>query len=256
MTARPRTRWVCLGLVGLLLLSTPAHAVEYRLLVASIFEATLTSFVSAQELSYGASGPGLQRVEQSLNTGEMDWGAMPAGRPLTSVPDSVARAWGGVAVHTDVLRGGVDASRWDEVRWQGRPGERSIWLIRSTGNARPQSIRRLTLEGAGPVRQYQPYTFTGKERLAVVQMPQSLIAHYESRGTLWDKWVGRGLDLDREGIAAVVGRSSNAMSADVLYLIVHQGEQPTTYRTVISWDDRNIDREGIDAPVPMHSGRH
>jgi len=255
MRPRPRALCILLGLFGSFVLgTTPAHAVEYRLLVASIFDAALMSFVSPPELLNGASGPGLERVEKGLDNGQIDLGAMPAGRPLVSVTADVAKAWGAVPVPS-VLPARGDAGRWDEVRWQGNPGERSIWMIRASTNARPQSIRRLTLEGIGPVRQYQPYVYTGKERLAVLQMPQSFITHYESRGNLWEKWVGNGLSLDG-GIAAVVARSNNALSPDSVYLIVQQTAQPTTYRTVVSWSDREIDREGIDVPQIMNNGRH
>ena len=245
-----RASWVWLGLLGLSLLGTPAQAVEYRLLVASVFDTSLTSFVTAKELTYGAAGPGLQRLETAISTGEIDWGTMPVGRPLTSVPDSIARAWAGVGVRADILRGGVDVGRWDEVRWEGKPGERSIWLIKATGSPRPQSVRRLTLEsGGGPVRLYPPYVFTGSERLAVLQIPQPLIASSETRGNIWDKWVGKSLDLG-QGIGAVVGLSSNALNADLVYLIVQQGERPTSYKAVISWADPDIDREMRNKIVP------
>jgi len=256
MRPRPRALWILLGcLFGSLLLgTTPAHAVEYRLLVASIFDATLMSFMSPPELVNGASGPGLERVEKGLDSGQIDVGAMPAGRPLVSVAADVAKAWGAVPV-PGVLPARGDAGRWDEVRWQGNPGERSIWMVKASTNARPQSVRRLTLEGIGPVRQYQPFVSVGKERFAVLQMPQALINHYESRGNLWEKWVGNGLSLDG-GIAAVVARSNNALAPDSVYLIVQQTAQPTTYRTVVSWSDREIDREGIDVPQIMNNGRH
>jgi hypothetical protein len=239
-----------LGLTGLSLLGHPAEAVEYRLLVASVFDTSLTSFVTARELTYGASGAGLQRLGTAISTGEIDWGTMPVGRPLTSVPDSIAHAWAGVGIRADILRGGVDVGRWDEVRWEGKPGERSIWLVKATGNPRPQSVLRLTLESGGrPVRLYPPYIFTGSERLAVLQMPQPLIASSENRGNIWDKWVGRSLDLG-QGIGAVVGLSDNALNADLVYLVVQQGEQPTIYKAVISWTDPNIDREGRSRIVP------
>jgi hypothetical protein len=131
MRPRPRALCILLGLFGSFLLgTTPAHAVEYRLLVASIFDAALMSFVSPPELLNGASGPGLERVEKGLDNGQIDLGAMPAGRPLVSVTADVAKAWGAVPVPS-VLPARGDAGRWDEVRWQGNPGERSIWMIRA-----------------------------------------------------------------------------------------------------------------------------
>src|SRR5262249_60229235 len=93
----PRPLCILVGLFGSLLLgSTPAAAVEYRLLVASIFDATLMSFVGPPELVNGASGPGLERVERSLDSGRIDLGAMPAGGPPRGVRAGVAQAGGAV----------------------------------------------------------------------------------------------------------------------------------------------------------------
>src|SRR5215468_9614249 len=256
MRPRPLALWILLGcLFGSLLLgTTPAHAVEYRLLVASIFDATLMSFMSPPELVNGASGPGLERVEKGLDSGQIDLGAMPAGRPLVSVAADVAKAWGAVPV-PGVLPARGDAGRWDEVRWQGNPGERSIWMVKASTNARPQSVRRLTLEGIGPVRQYQPYVSTGKERLAVLQMPQALINHYESRGNLWEKWVGNGLSLDG-GIAAVVARSNNALSPDSGYLSGKQTGKRSPCATVVCGSERDSNGEGSDVRQIRNKGRH
>ena len=256
MKPRRRAVWVSIGLAGLFFTASPSHAVEYRLLVASVFDTALPSFVTAKDLDYGATGPGLVRLETGLDTGEVNWGAMPAGRSLTRVPESTARAWGGVAIPADIARGGIGVGRWDEVRWQGSPGQRSIWAVWPTGANRPEAVIRVTLQGAGEVRLYPPYTRTGTERLAVLQIPLPLIAFYENRGNLWDKWVGKGLDLS-QGIGAVVGLNSDALYPDVLYLIVEQGDQPTTYRAVVSWSDRDIDREGRFNPrIHMGRGRH
>src|SRR5262249_13979834 len=122
MRPLPRAPCVLLGLFGSLLLGpTSAHAVEYRLLVASIFDTTLMSFVSPPELVYGASGPGLERVEKELDTGQIGVGAMPAGRPLVSVSDDVAKACGGVPLHRVLpARGG--AGSWVRGWCGGQPG--------------------------------------------------------------------------------------------------------------------------------------
>ena len=230
------------GSLALLLTGAPAQAVEYRLLVASIYDRSLTSFVSVAELYDGASGPGLDKVEQSLDTGAMDRGVIIVQRPLRSVPASIARAWGGVNVAADILRGGIDTPSWDEVRWQGKPGERSIWIVKSSGNVRPQQIVRVVLKGAGPMRLFQPYTVTNGNKVTVLQLPVPLMAFHESHGNVWDKFVAKNLDL-RQGIGAVVGLSDNALFPDLVYLIVDQGDAPTTLKAVITWRDRTIDRE-------------
>jgi hypothetical protein len=230
------------GSLALLLAGVPAQAVEYRLLVANIYDPALTSFVSTSELYNGASGPGLDKMEQALDTGAIDRGAIIVQRPLQSVPTSIAGAWGGVAVAAGILRGGIDTPSWDEVRWQGKPGERSIWIIRSSGSRRPQEIVRVILKGAGPMRLFQPYTVTNGNKVAALQLPVPLIAFHESHGNVWDKFVAKNLDL-RQGIGAVVGLTNNAHFPDLAYLIVDQGDAPTAFKAVITWRDRDIDRE-------------
>ena len=98
---------VAVGLLAVLAASTPALAVEYRLKVASIFDQSLTSFLSNGELADGATGPGFQRLEAALDQGSLDRGAMITHRPLGAVPDSIARAWGGIAVEAPIARGRV-----------------------------------------------------------------------------------------------------------------------------------------------------
>ena len=46
--------------------------------------------------------------------------------------------------------------RWAELRWQGKPGERSVFVIDQTAG-RPQDVVRVALRGTGPLRQYQVY---------------------------------------------------------------------------------------------------
>lgn len=239
-----RLAGIGIALMGLVLLAGTAEAVEYRLFVASIYDTSFTAFVDVGELKYGASGAGLERLETAISNGEISSGDMPAGRPLTSVPPSIARAWSGARIRADILRGGVDVGLWDEARWEGKPGERSIWLIKATGSYKPQAVQRLTLESDGiPVRQYLPYVYTGKSRLPVIQVPQPLIAFSEDRGNVWNKWIAPGLDLG-QGVGAVVALSPNALDSDLVYLVVQQGDRPTSFRAVISWADADIDREG------------
>lgn len=242
--ARSRRAFVTavVGALAVLLAGAPAQAVEYRLLVANIYDPALTSFVGVSELYDGASGPGLDKMEQALDTGAIGRGAVIVQRPLQSVPTSIARAWGGVAIAADILRGGIDTPSWDEVRWQGKPGERSIWIVKSSGSRRPQEIVRVTLKGAGPMRLFQPYTVTNENKVGVLQLPVPLMAFHESHGNVWDKFVAKNLDL-RQGIGAVVGLNNNAHFPDLAYLIVDQGDAPAAFKAVITWRDRDIDRE-------------
>src|ERR1700730_8508309 len=86
--------------------SGPALAVEYRLQVARIFDASLTSFLHNRERGAGATGPGFERLEADLDEGTIGRGAIVTQRPLRSVPDTIARAWGGIAVQAPTGPGG------------------------------------------------------------------------------------------------------------------------------------------------------
>ena len=128
---------------------TPAWAVEYRLKVANIFDEAMTSFLSRGELDDGATGPGFQRLAALLDQGSGDRGMNVTHRPLNAVPDGIARAWGGVAIKAQIARGGV-VSYWDEVRWDGKPGERSIWIVKPNGLENPAAVNHVVLKGTTP----------------------------------------------------------------------------------------------------------
>jgi hypothetical protein len=229
-----------------LLAATLAHAVEYRLQVVSVHENTMHAFLTPAELEDGASGPGLVRLESSLDKGEVPKGPILVDRRPRAVPESVAKAWGAVPVRAE-LTPAEGPARWDEVRWEGKPGERSVWLI-APGSRQPQQLTRVALKGQGPMRQFQPYALPdGRERVPALRLPMDFIWHHEERGGLWEKWVGKGLDLSG-GIAAVMAANSNPMWPDQVYLVVEQAPQPTIYRAVLGWRQRPQDIEAPGAP--------
>jgi hypothetical protein len=243
---RPAVVAVCM--LAALAVGTPAGAVEYRMKVANIFDQAMMSFLSRGELDDGATGPGFQRLAEHLDQGSGDRGMNVTHRPLNSVPDSIARAWGGVAIQAQIARGGV-VSYWDEVRWDGRPGERSIWIVKPTGRESPQAVTHVVLKGTTPLTLYQPYTAAcGTSRIPVMQLGIPLIAFQESRGDVWDKYVAKSLNL-RHGIGAVVGVNNNAVLANLVYIIVQQGPTPSTFEVVITWSDSNAQSPGGGGPV-------
>jgi hypothetical protein len=239
---------VTAAVLAVLALQAPADAVEYRLKVASVFDQSLTSFLSYGELNDGATGPGFSRLGAFLNEGRGHRGMIVTQRPLTSVPDSIARAWGGVAVTASIARGGV-VSYWDEVRWDGKPGERSIWIVKSNGRMRPQAVKRVVLAGTTPLTIYQAYSADcGKIRVPALKMPIPLMAFQEQRGDVWDKYVAKSLDLSH-GVGAVVGTSSDAVWPDLVYIIVQQGPEPTTFEVVLSWASSDSEAPGGGGPI-------
>ena len=245
-----RLATVAVGLLVVLEASSPAVAVEYRLKVASIFDQSLTSFLGNGELADGATGPGFQRLEAGLDQGSVDRGALVTHRPLSAVSDSIARAWGGIAVQAQIARGGV-VSLWDEVRWDGRPGERSIWIVKPDGPERPQAVKHVVLRGSTPLTIYRPYAVScGKTRVPVMDMPIPLMAFQESRGDVWNKYIAKSLDMSH-GVGAVVGVNNQGVLADLVYIIVEQGPTPTTFEVVITWHDRDVEAPGGGGPVLM-----
>ena len=106
----------------------------------------------------------------------------------------------------------------------------------------PASQTNPVLSPKVAVQTVNPITVTGQSRLPVIQVPQPLIAFSEDRGNVWNKWIAPGLDLG-QGVGAVVAFSANALNSDLVYLVVQQGERPTSFRAVISWADADIDRE-------------
>src|SRR5229473_1775658 len=116
------------GLLASLLGPPPAHAVEYRLEVANLWETALYPFAKPAELRDGASGPGLERLEASLDQGAMPHAVFLRDRTLRWSSEAVAHAYGTVRVLAEIKAAG-DGTRWDEVRWEGKPGERSVWMV-------------------------------------------------------------------------------------------------------------------------------
>jgi hypothetical protein len=241
---------VAMGLVAALAASSPAFAVEYRLKVASIYDQALTSFLRGGELGDGATGPGFQRLEAALDQGTIGRGVIITHRPLNSVPDSIARAWGGIAIQAPLARGGV-VSFWDEVRWDGRPGQRSIWIVKPDGREKPQAVKHVVLKGRTPLTLYRPYAVScGTTRVPVMDMPIPLMGFQESRGDVWDKYVAKSLDMTH-GVGAVVGVNNQSSLADLVYIIVEQGPTPTTFEVVLTWHDRDTEAPGGGGPILM-----
>ena len=238
---------VVIGLLGLAALPLPASAVEYRLQVVNLFEEPFASFLKPGELADGAAGPGLDRLQESLDRGEMPKGALLYDRHLQAVRESIARAWGGVRIRAEVQQGGLEQELWDEVRWEGTPGEQSVWVVATT-TTRNQELHRLALKGPGPLRQFLPYAISANStRLDAVKAPLNFLWLHEERGTAWAQYASRVLDL-RNGIGAVVGVNHNPLFADHVYLIVSQGAEPTTYKAVLVWRRReHSDRGNLES---------
>jgi len=153
-------------------------------------------------------------------------------------------------VLAEIRPGGNGHPMWDEVRWEGRPGERSVWMVLPSGRGVPERLYRAVLTGAGPPRQFLAYVPTRGTRSAAVKYPLPFLWAYESRGTVWERYVSGSIDLS-QGIGAVVGENDNQSFPDQVYLIVEHGAQPTTYKAMLLWREPAYNQQAPNRPTPM-----
>jgi hypothetical protein len=204
MTMSRSRGWWGLALAGLLTLvpASAARAVEYRLDVASLWDTALPAYLSTAELYDGASGPGLARLEEGLDQGGVPSGVLLDDRPLRWASESVAQAYGTVRVLAEIKPGGEGRPRWDEVRWDGKPGERSVWVIAPSGRARAHRLYRTVLKGDGPIRQFMAYVPVNGNRSQAVRSGGREHQRHVSRPGLPDRAAGRAAD-DLQGGAGL-----------------------------------------------------
>jgi hypothetical protein len=239
------------GLMALAFFTAPAGAVEYKLQVTSLFSSAYVYYLSANELENGASGPGLDRLESSIDRGDVPGGVVLWDRRVQPVRETIGRAWGGSRIIPQVtMAGSGDAPIWDTITWDGKPGERSVWVVVPVMR-RIQEAYNVALRGNGPLRNFQPYAppMNGS-KVTVPSVPLNYLWFHEERGNVWDKFLARSIDL-RDGIGAVVGVNTNPLFPDQVYIVVSHAEQPATYKAVLLWRERTLDRElpGMQNPV-------
>ncbi len=223
-----------IGLLGLLLCGTPGGAVEYTLQVVSTWENGFTSFLRPGEAADGSSGPGLENLIESLDRGDVPRGSLLWDRTVRWAGEVVARAYGAARVRAEIMPGGSNHVLWDEVKWEGQPGDRTVWVIDASGRGRPQQIYHVVVKGTGPARHFIPYTPTNGLRLVAPRYPLEFLWFHEERGSLWTGYLSRTLDLGL-GIGVVSGANSNPTFADQVRVVLSQADQPTTYKAVLVW---------------------
>ena len=112
------------ALVLVLGLAAPVGAVEYRLQVASIHRDGFNHYLDGP-LGTGSGELVMERLGRDLDSGEVPGGAVLSDRPLRYGWEAVATSFRAVKVIAEI-RPGEGSRRWDEVVWQGNPGERSV----------------------------------------------------------------------------------------------------------------------------------
>lgn len=237
-----RRHAAALALAALPLCASPAHAAEHRLLVASIHDDALRSYMRAGEAGDGATGPGLERLEASLDGRDFPGSVLLYDRHLQAAPERSARAYGGAPVKAEVTPGGTRESVWDVARWEGTAGAQSVWLI-ATDRRRQGEIARVALRGSGPIRHYTPYGVSGRgPRLPVARFSLGFLFAHEDDADFWSRRVAPALDLG-QGVAVIVVANDGAIGADRAWIVVTHAATPTTYKVVVGWRERLSERE-------------
>jgi hypothetical protein len=238
------------ALLALALGALPALAAEVRLAVASLHDDAIHAYLEPGEQQDGAAGPGLERLLASLDAGALPTGVMLWDRPLTPMPEARARGYGASPIPSPVRRGGEGRQRWDEVAFEGRPGQQSVWVV-ALDARRPQELQRAILKGAAPARHFTPYAPVDGRRYALLRYPLAFLWAGEERGDLWATHLVGALDL-AAGVAVVMGVNHDRFSADHAYVVVRHGDRPASYKVVLGWRQSPLDR---DAPGPLERRR-
>jgi len=240
------------GLVLALGLAGPAGALEYRLQVANLYRESFMHYFDGP-LGTGSGDLVMERLGRALDTAQIPTAALLSDRALRYGWEALAGSFGAVKVIAEI-KPAEGSRRWDEVVWEGSPGERSVWVIAPT-TTRTQEVLHLALQGA-PVgsgeppalRHYLPYRVTGSPvPQTVVTYPLAFVRFYEDRGrALWDRYLSRSTGLG-QGIAVVVGENSNPSFADWVYIVIQHPLRPTTFKTVVGWERRRgADHSNLD----------
>jgi hypothetical protein len=244
-------RWLT-GLALVLVLARPGGAEEYRLQVANLYREAFAHYFDGP-LGTGSGELVMERLGRALDSDSIPNGSMLSDRTFRYGWEALAASFRAVKVIAEITPA-EGPRRWDEVVWNGTPGERTVWVV-APRTTRTQEVIHVALQGAalGPgeapaLRYYVPYRVTGSPTpQSVVAYPLDLLRFYEDRGpVLWDRYLSRSTSLG-QGIAAVVGENSNPSFADWVYIVVQHPPRPTTFKAVVGWERRRgADRSNLE----------
>jgi hypothetical protein len=110
--------------------SPVANAEEYHLQVANLYRTSFAHFIDGP-IRTGSGELAMPGLERSLDSGEMQPGALLTDRPLRYGWDELVNGVAAVKVRASVSPG-EGPRRWDEAVWEGKPGEKSVWVIASS----------------------------------------------------------------------------------------------------------------------------
>jgi len=246
----PAGWFIAVLLSGLVVGLPVASAEEYRLQVANLYRTSFSHFIDGP-IRTGSGELAMPELERSLDSGEIEWGALLTDRTFRYGWDELNKGFGAVKVRTSVSPG--DGSRrWDEAVWEGTPGEKSVWVIAAPATHH-QEVYQVALNGQSEgLRYFVPYRVTVNPRPEpVVAYPLVFLRFHSDRGGLWSRYLSQTVALS-EGLAAVIGINDNPSFADWVYFVVEHPPKPTTFKAVIGWERRrSSDRSNFEGVGPI-----
>lgn len=227
--------WVA---AGALVLAYPlaASAVEYRLRVASLYEEAFYALLGPAGTRREGPVQDRSRLLEALDRGEVPLAVLLGDRDPAAAPAGVATAFGAARGRAEVPGDGQDATRWSELRWQGKPGEHSVWVI-----APPTpwftEVLDVALKGSGGLIRAIPHRIAlSQASVPALGIPLQFVEAREGDPGLWARYLSSTLDLS-QGVAVVVGVSSSPF-ADHVFIVVSHLPTPATYSVVLAWRQR------------------
>lgn len=215
----------------------PAVALEYRLRVANLHEDAFYALLGAAGTRREGPVQGQSSLIEALDTGKAPAGILLYDRPLEAARDAVAKAFQAVRARAKAQPNGEAKHRWSEVRWEGTPGEQSVWVI-AASRTRHTEVRDVALKGTGPLVRAIPHLLSPVHRPTMaLGVPLGTVQGQEGDPALWNRHLSKVLDLS-DGIAVVVGVNSSSGFADHVFIVVKHAPSPATYHVVLAWKER------------------
>jgi hypothetical protein len=243
----PAARKLMILLGSLAMFLSDASAEEYRLQVANLYRDSFAHFIDGP-IRTGSGELALPNLEQALDSGTISQGALLTDRVFRYGWDDILAGFGAVKVRAHVSPGD-GGRRWDEAVWEGRPGDRSVFVI-SASVTNHQEVYQVALNAkteGSTLRYYVPYKVTANPRPApVVAYALVFLRFHADRGDLWNRYLSRSVSLS-DGLAAVVGVNDNPSFGDWVYFVIEHPPKPTTFKAVVGWERRrSADRSNFD----------
>ena len=235
----PRALIGC-AIASLWCLTLPGWGVEYRLQVTNLDWLTFSSYVDRASPSGEDT---MQRLETRLDSMEFPTAAVIPGRELRLLENP---AYGGEVPGRVSFLPATGQQSWTTVVWEGSPGARVAFVVRSD-MAAWQEVWDIATNGTGVLRSLTiggPGFFSRQSRDVPI-VSTDFLANAVDQGT-YIAWVQQRAK-PVGGMYLVIGRRGELFtSVDRVYMLLTLPPEPHTFKAVIGWkdyDDRSDDRD-------------